>query len=97
MTTTPLERKVRQLDNDVQALYELIHKVSTTQIRHSNRFDEITADLAAHGERLDKREGRFDGLVGKLDGLAGTLESVEGKVDGVESKLDKVVDLLQQR
>ena len=82
-TSPPLERKVRQLDNDVQALYELIFKISATQVRHTNRFDELSADVAAHGERLD-------GLEGKVDRL-------EGKVDGLDGKVDTILDLLQQR
>lgn len=88
MTAMPLEQKVRQLDNDVQALYDLVHKISTTQVRHSNRFDEITADLAGHTDRLERLEGKVDSIETKLD-------SVEGKVDSIETKLDEVLERLQ--
>lgn len=72
--TTPVERKVRQLDNDVHALYELIHKISTTQVRHTNRFDELSADVAGHGERLDRLEGKVDRLEGKVDTILDLLQ-----------------------
>ena len=50
MTTPPeIARKVRQLDNDVQAIYEMLAGISATQLRQGNRLEEIAAsqtDLA---------------------------------------------------
>ncbi len=50
MTTPPeVARKVRQLDNDVQAIYEMLAGISATQQRQGHRLDEIAtsqADLA---------------------------------------------------
>ncbi|MFC0112296.1 hypothetical protein [Kibdelosporangium aridum] len=55
-----IERKVRQLDNDVQSIYELLATIEATQKRQGNRLNEIaatqaetTATLADHGEKLD--------------------------------------------
>ncbi len=68
MTTPPeIARKVRQLDNDVQAIYEMLAGISATQQRQGNRLEEIAAgqsdlataqaDLATaqaeHGTKLD--------------------------------------------
>lgn len=68
MTTPPeIARKVRQLDNDVQAIYEMLAGISATQQRQGNRLEEIAtsqadiaasqADIAAgqaeHGTKLD--------------------------------------------
>ncbi|MFV0462057.1 MAG: hypothetical protein ACK5MP_02505 [Nostocoides sp.] len=49
MTTPPpqIERKVRQLDNDVSAIYEILARIELKQGRHDNRFDEMAADLDA--------------------------------------------------
>lgn len=77
-----IEQKVRQLDNDVHALYELIHKISTTQGRHTNRLAEITEDLAAIRTSISGHDARF--------------ESMEGKLDALEGKLDRVLDLLER-
>ena len=54
MTTPDLARKVRQLDNDVQAMYELLAGISATQQRQGNRLGEIAAEQAAHREKLDE-------------------------------------------
>lgn len=55
-----LERKVRQLDHDVQSIYELLSSIQATQRRHGNRLEEITegqgaiaATQAAQGAKLD--------------------------------------------
>ena len=55
MTMTPaqLERKVRQVDNDVQSILGLLQEIKTTQIRHGNRLDELGQDFDRVNERLD--------------------------------------------
>jgi len=55
MTMSPveLERKVRQLDNDVQSIYELLNSISSTQQRHTNRLGELAAKVDAVDEKLD--------------------------------------------
>jgi prefoldin subunit 5 len=69
MTTSPeqLERKVRQLDNDVQSIYELLTTIQATQQRmgnrldgHDARFDAIDARFDAMGQRFDAMDQRFD-------------------------------------
>jgi len=61
MTVSPeLERKVRQLDNDVAAIYTMIAELAGTQRRHGTQLEEISAmqtehsgSLAQHGVKLD--------------------------------------------
>ena len=45
--TTPaeIERKVRQLDHDVQAFYEMLAGISATQHRQGNRLTEMHSKL----------------------------------------------------
>jgi hypothetical protein len=71
MSSTPLEHKVGQLDNDVSAIYEMIATVQITQRRHDNRFKELA-------EHLQEHDGRFDGIEGRLDGLGAQMDSVLG-------------------
>lgn len=63
-----LARKVRQLDNEVQSIYELLAGIAATQLRQSSRLEELgvtqdqhtatlaehTATLAEHGAKLDR-------------------------------------------
>lgn len=53
--TVPPEivRKVRQLDNDVQAIYEMLAGISATQQRQGNRLEEIAVGQAEQGVKLD--------------------------------------------
>ncbi len=61
MTVSPeLERKVRQLDNDVAATGTMIAELAGTQRRHGIRLEEIAATQtehsgppAEHGVKLD--------------------------------------------
>lgn len=71
MTASPesIDRKVRQLDNDVQSIYEMLAAIQGTLTRHGNRFNEID-------ERFDGLEARFDGLESRVDGMAGDVTSI---------------------
>jgi len=94
-----VQRKIRQLDNDVQSIYELLHGISATQTRHSNRFEELQAKLDASGQEL---ETRVDAV---RQELRLTRRELETKLDGVrqelgatrqelEAKLDTVIGLV---
>jgi hypothetical protein len=72
--TTPLERKVRQLDNDVQAIYEMIATVEATQRRHGNRLEEITATQSDHGRILTEHTTVLADHTAKLDRIVELLE-----------------------
>ena len=50
-----IERKVRQLDNDIQAIYDLLAAVEATQKRHENRLNEIVASQTDRREKLGLR------------------------------------------
>ncbi|WP_156893658.1 hypothetical protein [Actinokineospora enzanensis] len=49
-----LERKVRQLDNDVQSIYEMLATIEATQRRQGNRLSEIVSAQAEQGVKLDE-------------------------------------------
>jgi methyl-accepting chemotaxis protein len=80
--TTPadLTRKVRQLDNDVQSIYEMLTRIDATQQRHGHRLDEVA--------------GRLDEVAGRLDEVAGRLDEVASVQVDQGSKLDRIIELL---
>ncbi|MHB1535507.1 MAG: hypothetical protein ACYC1D_13040 [Acidimicrobiales bacterium] len=70
MSTSPdLTCKVRQRDNDVQSIYELLTGISATQQRQGNRLEEL-------GDQLE-------GLANQLEGLASEQASQNEKFDAV--------------
>ncbi len=66
-TPAPLERKVQQLDNDVQAIYEMLARIEATQRRHTNRFDELDGRIDGLEPRLDRVESKLDEVLRRLD------------------------------
>ena len=89
MTTPPeIARKVRQLDNDVQAIYEMLAGISATQLRQGNRLEEIAAgqtDLAA---------AQADLAAGQADLAAGQADLAVAQADH-GTKLDVILELLR--
>lgn len=75
MTMTPgeIEHKVRQLDDDVQAIHVMLHDISATQSRHGNRLETI--------------DGRLGGIDGRLGGIDGRLEGLERSMAEVLRRL----------
>ncbi len=90
MTPAEIERKVRQLDNDVSSIYELLMGIQGTQTRHTNRLHELGEDVGALGARLDALDGNVDTLAGKVDTL-------DGKVDTLGAQMGEVLELLRAR
>lgn len=83
MTSAPLERKVHQLDNDVQAIYELLSQIQIVTNRHDSRLREVARHLEAHDARFDALDARFD--------------AVDGRFEGIEGQLGTVLELLRGR
>jgi outer membrane murein-binding lipoprotein Lpp len=56
-----LQGKVRQLDNDVQSIYEMLATIQATQARQGNRLDEMDG-------KLDKMDGKLDKIIRLFEG-----------------------------
>ena len=98
MTTQPqLERKVRQLDNDVSSIYEILARIELKQGRHDNRFEEIGSDL--DGLKSDVAMLKSD--VATLKGDVATLKSDVGalKTDtaSLTHQMSEVLEILRSR
>ena len=86
MTMSPveIERKVRQLDGDVQAIYEMLATIEGTQRRHSNRFQEITEQI---DERFASLDGRMDALDWRMNTLDGKFAALDGRFASLDGKM----------
>lgn len=62
-----IERKVRQLDHDVQAIYEMLASIAATQQRQSNRLMEIVATQSEQSRLLTDQTGELTQQTSKLD------------------------------
>lgn len=70
MTSEPsLDRRVRRLENDTAAIYEILGEIQTTQREHTARLD-------AHDRRFDGMDQRFDGMDQRFDRVDETLAEV---------------------
>ena len=83
MSPQQVERKLGQLDNDVQSIYEMLSTITSTQQRHSNRFNELAEQVGGLELKVDAHDVRFDNLEAKVDTLDVKLDTLDGKVDTV--------------
>ncbi len=105
--TTPgpvdVDRKIRQLDNDVQSIYEILEGIAGTQVRHGNRLGEIDARLtgigatqARHGNRLDEIDARTEAIADVQAHHGDRLSKMDVKLGEVDAKLDTIITVLQR-
>ena len=99
-----IERKVRQLDNDVQAIYELLGAIQGTQKWHGRRLDELTAGqarlLTGQAELTAGQAEMATRQVEMAAGLAemGARQAEMGAGQAEQgAKLDAILALLQNR
>ncbi len=102
MGPVEVERKVRQLDNDVQSIYTMLSAIQGTQERHTNRlgelavkFDNLQTKLDDLAVRFDNLETRFDSVNTRFDSVNTRFDSVNTRFDSVDTKIDTVLALLQ--
>ena len=90
MPGAEIERKVRQLDNDVTDIYSMLSSIQAVQQRQGHRLDEIDRKLHEHDARFDAHDARFDAHDARFD-------AHDARFDVVEGKLDEVLELLRSR
>jgi chromosome segregation ATPase len=102
MTMPDLGRKVRQLDNDVQAIYEMIAGIAGTQTRQGNRLEEIAAEQAVHRGKLEEITAELGVHRGKLEEITAEQATHRGKLEEITAeqathrgKLEEILDLLR--
>lgn len=104
MSQVEIERKLRQVDSDVQSIYQMLSAVAGTQTRHGNRFQkqaEKLDTLEAKVDAIDTKVGSLDTTLGPLDKTVGSLDTRLGSLDttvgSLDTKLDTVLTLLRGR
>ncbi len=68
MTMGPveIERKIRQLDNDVQSIYTMLSAIQGTQERHTNRLGELAVKVDSLDARLTSLDSKVDTVLDLL-------------------------------
>ena len=83
MTSADLERRVRQHDNDIAAIYGMMSDVQKTQEVHTRRFDELTEVVTGLRTDLTGLSTEFTGLRSEVTGLRTDLTGLQGTVNQI--------------
>ncbi len=83
MTPSETERRIHQLDNDVQSICEMLSAIQGTQTRHGNRLRE-------QAEKLDRLDTKMDALDTKMDAL-------DTRIMSPHTAMDSVLEMLRSR
>lgn len=82
MTAAPDDRRIRQRDKDVVAIYGYLATIVTTQDRHSAQLDEATDAQGQH--------------TATLAGLAGVQAQHTATLAEHSTKLDRILEILER-
>jgi hypothetical protein len=90
MTEPDVGRKVRQLGNDVDEIYDLLKDISKTQARHGAALANLNVAVSdiqvRQGGRLDALDSKVGSLETRFDGLETRFDGLETRVGGLDSK-----------
>jgi chromosome segregation ATPase len=95
MSSPDVSRKVRQLDNDVQAIYEVLGRIETGQTRQGGRLDEIEGKLTTIEATQNTVQATQARQGNRLDEMDGKLDTQGDRLDAMDSKLDRLIELLE--
>ncbi|MGH8966065.1 MAG: hypothetical protein ACRDXB_12165, partial [Actinomycetes bacterium] len=77
-----IERKVRQLDNDVQSIYEMLADIAATQRRQGNRLTEMDSKVTEMDSKVTEMDSKVTEMDGKLTEMDGKLDTILGLLRG---------------
>lgn len=89
-----VQRKLRQLDGDVQSIYEMLAGITGTQERHGNRLNDLAEQLDLHGNRLNELSEQLDLHGERLRDHGEQLRDHGKRLVRMDTKLDTILRLL---
>ena len=107
MAELDVDRKVRQLDNDVNAIYGMLDRIAENQKDQGaaltsvrDAVSDVRGTLMRHGNRLDELDASLSDVRATLARHGNRLDEFDGRFDGLETRfdgLDAKVDRLETR
>jgi len=107
MAELDVDRKVRQLDNDVNAIYGMLDRIAENQKDQGaaltsvrDAVSDVRGTLMRHGNRLDELDAGLSDVRATLARHGNRLDEFDGRFDGLETRfdgLDAKVDRLETR
>lgn len=97
MTSPPeVGRKVRQLDNDVVSIYDLldelrgdVRRIAGSQLRHTSRLDHVEDRLHGVETKLATVDDRLTSIDDRVAGIDTQLTTLDGKLDRIIQLVDR--------
>jgi ABC-type transporter Mla subunit MlaD len=96
MTAAPEDRKIRQLDNDVLAIYEKLDAITKTQGRHTGGLDELGSQLSRLTAIVDRQGNRLDELATTQDEHTAQLNRLTAIVERQGNRLDELAGVQEE-
>jgi uncharacterized coiled-coil DUF342 family protein len=89
MTLPDLDRRARQLDNDVRAIYGMLDGISKVQKQHSERLDEFASRQDEFASRQDQFASRQDEFAARQDQFAARQDEFAARQDQFTARQDQ--------
>ncbi|MEO9139621.1 MAG: hypothetical protein ABI345_11200 [Jatrophihabitans sp.] len=82
MSDPQIERRVSRVENDTEAIYDLITEMRSTLLEHTQRFEKIDQRFEKIDQRFEKIDQRFDKVGQRFDNIDTTLTEVLRRLPG---------------
>jgi chromosome segregation ATPase len=90
MTELDVDRKVRQMDNDMQAIYKLLDRISKAQEKHGTALEGLSAQFSGVRGTQARQYNRLDELDAGLAEVRVTLSRLGNRLDELDARFDRL-------
>jgi chromosome segregation ATPase len=87
--TADVPRKVRQLENDVTSIYEILNRIEGAQGEHGKQLERLDSGQNTLGAKLTRQGNRLDELAAGQEGHASELAKVQTTLQRHGNRLDE--------
>jgi hypothetical protein len=85
-----IDLKVRQLGNDVHAIYEMLGTISDTQTTHGNQLRAVQKSLATTTSHLIRHDAQFDEVTERFNQVDERFSHIDGRFEQVDRRFDEM-------
>lgn len=96
MTNAQIEKKLRQHDNEIVAIYDMLAAIRGTVDQHTTMLTAIQGRLSSHDARLEGHDTRFDTIDARFDRIDTRLDTIDTRLDTIDGALAEILRRLPE-
>ena len=91
-----IKRRVGRLENETESIYELITEIRSTQLEHTQRFEQIDGRFEQIDARFEQIDARFEQIDTRFEQIDTRFEQIDARFEQIDAGLAEIVRRLPE-